>query len=226
MSDQRFVFSVSRWLFIVHMSAPKTDVECILRCVVRDGPQLEAVVRHLTEMFGQGEEIDVFHERLVFVPHNEAGNLNVIHRESLIGIEYPAEKDTCTMKYYGAPVNIMGESGGVMVEAYTVTEVAATTNIRRTMLKTGFKVKADYAEKGLRFHTRRESQVVSITRPYNASLIEERLYKECTASWDSLPGSFPFGRDYLFEIRQYVGSTQTPDEVVAEARALVNRLIT
>ena len=205
---------------------PKTDVECIVRCVVRDGAQLEAVVRHLTEMFGQGEEIDVFHERLVFVPHNEAGNLNVIHRESLIGIEYPAEKETCTVKYYGAPVNVTQEVGGTVIEAFTVTEVRSTTNIRRTLLKTGFKVKADYAEKGLRFRTRRESQVVSISRPYNASLIEDRLYRECIASWDSLPGSFPFGRDYLFEIRQYVGSSRVTDEVVAEALALVHRLIT
>jgi len=208
------------------MSPPKEDVQCIVRCVVRDGAQLESVVRQLTEMYGQGEETDTFHERLVFVPHNEAGNLNVIHRESLVGLEYPAEKEMCTVKYYGAPVNVPGECGGLVVEAVTVTEVAASTNIRRTLLKTGFKVKADYAEKGLRFRTRRETQLVNITRPYNASLIEDRLYKEGIASWDSLPGAFPFGRDYLFEIRQYAGFNQTPEEVISEARALVDRLIT
>jgi hypothetical protein len=207
------------------MSGPKEDIECVIRCVVRDGQQLETVVRALTETFGQGEEIDIFHERLVFVPHNEVGNLNVINRESVICIEYLAEKESCSVKYMGAPVNLK-ETSGLHVEATSVSQVVATTNIRRTLLKTGFTVTSDYAEKGLRFRTRRDAQTISITRPYNASLIEDRVYRERIASWDSLPGAFPFGRDYLLELSQLTGSTHTPEEALSELQAMLDRLVT
>ena len=207
------------------MSAPKEDIECVVRCVVREGQQLETVVRTLTDIYGQGEEIDIFHERMVFVPHNEAGNLNVINRESVIGIQYLAEKETCSVKYIGAPVNLK-ETVSPHVEATSVCQVVATTNVRRTLLKTGFKVTSDYAEKGLRFRTRRDSQLISITRPYNACLIEDRLYRERIASWDSLPGPFPFGRDYLLELRQLIGSVITPEEALSELQALLDRLVT
>ena len=207
------------------MSQPKEETECIVRCVIRDGPQLESLVRHLTDMFGAGMEMDTFHERLLFVPHNDPGNMNVIHRESSIGIEYMAEKETCTVKYYGAPISV-NEVPGLHVEVVGVTRVTASINIRRTLLKTGFTIKADYAQKGLKFLTRQESQTVCISRPYNASLIDERVYREGVASWDSLPGPFPFGRDYLLEMRRTVDPISTPEDVLGEFRALLDKLIT
>jgi hypothetical protein len=199
-------------------------VECTLRRVVCEGTELERVVRRLAELFGQGEESDCFFERLVFIPHNDAGNMNVVHRESVVGIEYTAEKDFCELKYFGAPVVLKNPIEG-SVDVVTVTSVTASTNVRRTLLKTGFVVKADHAKKGLRFKTRIQSQEIIISRPYNASLIEERVYQDGIASWDSLAGPLPFGQNYLLEIRQNVLGTFTPEEIVNGLHDLANQLV-
>jgi hypothetical protein len=192
--------------------------------VVREGPELEAVVGRLAELFGQGQEIDSFFERLVFTPHNDAGNMNFVHRESVVGIEYMAEKDVCELKYYGAPVILKNKIEGC-IDVVTVTPVTASTNVRRTLLKAGFAVKADYGKKGLRFKTRRETQEIVISRPYNATLIDERLYMDGTASWESLAGPFPFGQDYLLEIRQNVTGISTAEDVISELHNLGNQLV-
>ena len=69
-------------------------IECTVRRVICEGPELERLVRRLAELFGGGEELDCFFERLVFTPHNDAANMNFLHRESVVGIEYMAEKDS------------------------------------------------------------------------------------------------------------------------------------
>jgi len=210
------------------MSSGRSDiVECTIRRVVREGSELENIVRKLAELFGQGEEVDVFVERLVFSPYNEAGNMNLVHRESLVGIEYMVGKDVCNLTYYGAPVILASmPSSDKAGDAFTVTSVEASTNVRRTLLKAGFVVKADHAKKGLRFKTRRLSQEILISRPYNASLMEEKLYREGMANWESLAGGFPFGQNYLLELKQNVLGASTPEDVVRELQDLANKLET
>ena len=167
---------------------------------VIDQSNFSKCVSKLVECFGVGEQIDEFRERYLFVPQNEVGNMNYIHRNILVEIVYASDGSCCVYQ---------------LSETADGSTVACNSlwNIRRMFMKAGFKIIGDFAQKGLRFNTRNDGTCIVISRPYNAVLACENT------TWNSLPGPLPFGNDYLIEV------TQTGTATTKSLSQLVDKLI-
>jgi hypothetical protein len=191
-------------------------IQVVSRSVVPGGEALNQLVAKLTRLYGQGTEIDVFEETLVFHPLQEAGNMNYVNREVTVTLQYK-----CTANATITTVSHIGSA--VPVESFTAfntrTTPSSSANIRRTFLKAGFSARNDFSKKGLEFSTRTGVEV-TLSRPYNAALSESQTYVEGIPTWETLPGPLPLESDYLLELKQLVKSQVDLESTVANITKL------
>ena len=173
------------------------------RCIVRGAESLNKLVNILNDLYGSSEEVDTLEERFIFSPKEEAGNLNVINRETNMILLY--DKNNVVVQHvvstvpYNKPLPISGS-----IEVFGMRQSqASNANLRRLFRRCGFTLKSDFAKKGLRFQSRHDLEIV-LTRPYNIEFNERTAYETGVPSWDNKGGAPPLGPDYLLEMRKII----------------------
>lgn len=196
-------------------------IEVTVRALVANGAPLQHMVNTLTTTFGQGTEIDVFHEVLLFKPQQQQGNMNFVNRDVRVSIEY--RTDGIIVRHVGSSITGTKDMER-STEANQVTKTnVAEANIRRLFQKSGFEVESDFAKKGLEFKTRTGASI-SITRPYNAGLNIDQMFASGSPSWEPLGGQLPFGQDYLVELSQRASSENHVESLAEELNVLLKRV--
>ncbi len=202
------------------------DIRISYSSVIKDGAQLQELVKQLTARYGDSTEEDSFDEHLVFKPFNEVGNMNYVIRDTNVSIRYSAKTpDTCSITYYGAPVDNPYLAKFPFLTALSARSTDADCNVRNILMKSGFQRKADFAKKGIKFSTRMKDQYIVLSRPYNAMLNLEKLNTMGSVVWSNISGSFPFKLDYLLEINQTIKSIEELENACDSLNNLVSSLI-
>lgn len=202
------------------------DIRISYIVVVKEGAPLQALVKALNARYGDSIEEESFEEHLVFKPYNEAGNMNYVIRDTSVSILYSTRTpNTCSVTYYGAPVDNPYLLKFPYLTALSARTSDADCNFRSILVKSGFQKKADFAKKGITFSTRVNNQKIVLSRPYNAILSIDNLKTNGVASWHNIPGSFPFKQDYLLEIHQNIKSVEEVETACDSLSNLVNSIL-
>lgn len=194
------------------MGALEEGFEVTLRSIVKSGESITRLVGRLTTLYGQGSEVDIFRERLTFRPREEAGNMNVVNRESSIDIEYT--KDNVRLKHLVSTASAGKAAVPQTCEIFCIKlSTCSNCNVRRMFLKAGFAVRSDFGQKGLRFKAPNEV-VITITRPHNAEINSSVSYQSGKLAWENISGQPPFGQDYLLEVSSIVKEQSAVEDLV------------
>jgi hypothetical protein len=195
------------------MGAFEEGFEVTLRSVVKSGESITHLVGSLTGLYGQGSEVDIFRERLVFRPREEVGNMNFVNRDCSIDIEYT--KDEIRVKHLVSTATAGKAAVPQTCEIFCV-RLSSCSNctFRRMFLKAGFTVVSDFGQKGLRFKAPNEV-VITITRPHNAEINPNASYQSGKLVWENISGQPPFGQDYLLEVSSITREQSDVEDLLA-----------
>jgi hypothetical protein len=190
------------------------------RSVIKGGESLSRLFNALTDLYGQGTDVDHLEERLIFKPMEQSGNMNFINKDSLMIMHY--EKNRIVVQHVVSSL----PSGKPLIEVLAVRQSGASNlNLRRMLIRSGFRVKSDFAKKGLQFNTRHDGIEVILTRPYNCELKGSSSYESGIPAWNNLGGSFPFGSDYLIELKKMINNQSELDACIQSITDLHSKLV-
>lgn len=205
------------------MSSTYEGFEATIRSVIKSGDSISRLVTRLTNLYGQGAEVDLFRERLSFQPREEVGNMNFVNRDCVVDIEYLEQN--ATMRHLVSTVTVGKASLPLNCEIFSIkTTPCSNCNFRKMFLKAGFVVQSDFGQKGLRFTTP-HGHVITITRPHNAEIKQNTSYQSGRLTWENISGSPPLGQDYLLEVRCQVAGVTSIEEVLSNLQETSSQLV-